>query len=383
MRSYYSLKFQIAFGFSFFLGSFVLGNERNYRDNYRDPRWMGRGGAGLAGVDDGSAAFFNPAGLARNEVYLFNFADFSLGGNQNLATSYSTFTTLTSGTGTLSEKFSPLLGIPLAVEGSFYPHVAIPGVVFGFWDYADGEIQYRDPVFPRLDIYVRNDYGIILGGAKELLPGLYFGATIRYQRRTYMDENLTSATLLNATTAYLLEVFRKGYGFGATAGLQFSPKMGGKQYSALGLVVEDIGGTSFKNSTRTPVPAIQMQKVNTGLSYGVNTPVADLGVHLDVKDILRTDESYTKRIHMGLEFDFNYMSVRAGFNQGYWTAGMTFALFPLVDLDLVTYGEEQGAVAGQNLSRYYLIGLKVGMDLRAGQQKKTGRKQRFSLDKIK
>jgi hypothetical protein len=354
----------------------------NYRDNYRDMRWMGRGGAGLAAVTDGTAAFFNPGGLARNEVYRFNFIDFGLGGNQNLATSYSTFTTLTSGTGTLSEKFSPLLGVPLAVEGNFFPHIAIPGMMFGFWDYGDGEIQYRDPVFPRLEVYLRNDYGLIFGGGQEILPNLFFGATLRYQRRTYIDENINSGTLLNASTSYLLEVLKKGYGFGANIGLQYTPKVTNRQWSSIGLVVEDLGGTSFKNATRLPTPATQMQKVSTGISYGAMTPFADLSIHVDVKDILRKDESYTKRLHMGVEADFGFMSARAGFNQGYWTLGSTIALLPLIDLDLVTYGEEQGVIAGQNGSRYYLVGLKIGMDLKQS-KKSSGKKQKYSLDKIK
>jgi hypothetical protein len=188
---------------------------------------------------------------------------------------------------------------------------------------------------------------------------------------------------LNASTQYLLSILRRGYGFGVNLGAQFVPKMNSKSWSAIGVALEDLGGTRFKNTTRTPTPAIQLQRLNAGFGYGFNTPVADLSVHFDVKDVLRTEGSYTKRVHMGVEVDLNYISLRGGFNQGYWSAGASFEMLPLVNLDLVTYGEEQGAVAGQRVARYYLIGVTLGMDLKASGQRKTGRRQKLSLDKIK
>lgn len=350
------------------------------RDFYRDVRWLARGNSGIAAVNDGLAGFYNPAGIGRNELYIFNFLDFSFGGNQDILRGYSAIDAVTSGDGTLSQKLEPLLGIPVGLEGSFFPHVAVPGLVVGFFDYGELEFLYSDPVYPRLNLYARNDYGGLIGFGRGIADRFYWGASVRYIRRRYLDETITSAALLNYSASTLTSILRKGNAFGINAGIQYHQPLGEQQWMGLGLVIEELGVTTFTNSTREPLPARQAQQLNLGFAYGLNLPLAATGFYFDVRQFYGTSIDVTKRIHFGVEVEFPLLDVRAGFNEGYWTAGTTLKVLPLVDIDLLTYGEEIGAMAGQQQSRYYLIGVKVGMDLK--DRKVARKKQRFTLDKF-
>jgi hypothetical protein len=72
-------------------------------------------------------------------------------------------------------------------------------------------------------------------------------------------------------------------------------------------------------------------------------------VALEWQDIGDTNHlaSFWKKLHIGGETRLiGLLSVRAGFNQGYATAGVGLNL-PILKIDVVTYGEELGGVAGE------------------------------------
>ena len=354
--------------------------EKTTRDGYRDFRWLGRGNAGIAAVNDGLSGFYNPAGIGRNEIYIFNFLDTSFGGNSNIAQGYTAFNAFVGGDGTLSTKLEPLLGVPMGLQGNFFPHVAVPGLVVGFFDYGETQFLYSDPVYPRLNLYARNDYGGLVGFGAGIADRFYWGLSLRYTRRLFVDEAITSAALLNYSSTYLASILRRGNAFGLNGGVQYHQPMGAQQWFGLGLAVEDFGATTFTNSSRLRVPSRQEQQINAGVAYGLNLPLSTIGFYFDVRQLYTQNIDITKRIHFGMDVELVLLDLRAGFNEGYWTAGLTLKVLPLIDIDLVTYGEEIGAMAGQQQNRYYLIGLKLGMDLK--DKKVARRKQRFTLDKF-
>ena len=348
------------------------------RDSYRDVRLLGRGNAGVADVTGGAAAFYNPAGLADADSVSFVPLDFSLGANKNVATSFSAFSGLTSSDQTLSQKFSPFLGKPLALQGTFFPHVAVPGFMAGFYDYADFNLEYRDPVFPRLDLQARNDWGLVFGGGRALTPNIQVGASIRYMKRKSLEDVLDMASVFNLTGAYLKEIMRNGDGWGFNAGVRLQSPIGSAAWVAAGLAIEDIGGVRFKNADRSPLPGEQIEKINVGAAYGVQTSVGAFKILFDIKELADTRKSYTKRIFTGAELDIPMLTLRTGLFQGYWTAGLSTSIIPIFDLDVTTYGEELSSAAGIRESRYWMIGLRMGLDMKKGQKKK----QRYTLDHL-
>lgn len=349
------------------------------RDSYRDTRLLGRGNAGLADVSGGISAFYNPAALAKTATFSFTPVDLAIGANQNIGTSFSEILSLTSSEGTLSERFAPLLGKPLGLQGTLFPHIAVPGFMIGFYDYFDTNIEYRDPVFPVLELDARNDWGVIFGGARELPLGIMVGFSARYMRRRIIEEDLSIATAFNLTGAYLQEIMAEGEAFGVNLGVLKVHKLNSFSSIAAGLTIEDAGYTGFKNSDRGALPVRQAMKWNTGLTYKVKSSVAGITVAADFKDLKNTDLSFSKKVHLGTEVDLPLFNVRGGFFQGYWSAGVTITAIPFMDLDFTTYGEELDSAAGLRQARYWLMGIRMGLDL---SNKKKKKKQRFTLDHL-
>ena len=356
--------------------------ETYRRDNYRDIKMLGRGGAGVAVVDGGQSAFFNPAGIGATKTYNIQFIDSSFGLNYNFRESFGALTNVVGGGNadqTLSQMLEPLVGLPLRFQGGIFPHIAIPNFMFGVWDYFDGDMLYRDPVYPRFHIDGRNDSGLIMGTGGGIMDRIFFGASLRYQKRREVYETLTADSLLGNYSTLLTTLQKRGEGFGLNVGMQAKqPLSGGKQFLAVGVAVEDVGYTRFKNATRLPPPRRQNQAVNAGVGYGFNTPLLTGQLLLDVKRLQETNVSYTKRIHTGIELSTLMMDFRGGLYQGYWAAGWSLRLGKMGTFDLSSYGEELGAIAGQQVNRIFLMGFTLGIELKKNQ----GKQRRFTLDKL-
>lgn len=348
-------------------------------DNFRDIRWLGRGNTGVAVINDGTAAFYNPGGIGAIEDYSFTLANPSGAGNQNFVSSIRELATLTSGGGSITDKFEPFLGKPLGLQASTFPNIAVPGFVAGFWDYFDTQLEYRNPVNPQLQIQSRNDYGLVFGGGKSINNKLFVGASLRYVRRKVMDTTVSGSTLLTASPSYLTSLFGNGEGWGLNLGAQLRQPMGKNRVFSLGLAVEDIGRTRFINRQGGLSPEVQDQKVNIGSAYSFKGSLFDAMVLFDIKRISDPDISYTKRIHMGVELSILRMDLRGGFFHGYWTAGASIRLLPIMDIDFATYAEELDTAAGMRQNRMWLIGINMGLELKKTQK----RRQRFDLSTIK
>ncbi len=348
------------------------------RDSYRDIRMLGRGNAGVADVSGGVSAFYNPAALAVGEGFSFIPLDTSFGGNQNIGTSITELTSLTDSSQTLSARFSPLLGKPLGLQGTFFPHVAIPGFMLGFYDYFDSNLEYQDPVFPQLDILGRNDWGLIMGAGTEVIPHVKIGFSLRYMRRKVIDESLSMASVGNLNSSYLSGLIKKGEAFGVNVGLLVDHPVNANMGWSVGLAVEDVGFTTFRNSDRSPLPGRQMQKINAGAAYKLKLKGGGLKLLFDMKELGDASKSYSKKIFTGFELEVPTVILRGGLFQGYWTAGVTVTAIPFFDLDITTYSEELGSAAGVREARYWMVGFRTGLDL-LGKKKK---KQRFTLDHL-
>ena len=358
-------------------GTAVASANDYFRDNYRDPRWLGRGNAAIASVSDGTSLFYNPAGLGFNQKVGLEFINPWFGANQNIVTSFSQLRGVSSGNQTLTEKFAPFLGDPLGGQGGIFPHFFMPGFAIGYWDYLDGQIEYRNPVNPELNLDARNDHGFIAGGALSYKNLVMMGMSVRYQRRRHLYKQLDSSTVFGGTTALLKDLQAKGDAFGVNLGLQVR-KDWSVSTAAFGLTLDDLGVTSFRNQTGGEAPPRQAQSLNAGVSYGLKTRFGGASFHFDYKHMLDSEIDLTKKLFFGAEVNLPLVDVRAGMFQGYWTAGVAVAIMPFVELQAVSYGEELGSAAGLRPNRFYLLGLRIGADL---EKKKGKTKQRYTLDK--
>jgi len=348
------------------------------RDSYRDIRMLGRGNAGIADVTGGISAFYNPAGLADSNRISFVPLDIALGVNKHVGTSWEHISTLTSDTNTIGQKFSPFLGKPMALQGTTFPNVSVPGFMIGYYNYADVNLEYRDPVYPKLDLQARNDWGLVFGGGWNVTPNIQLGASLRYMKRKSLSEVLDMASVFNLSVSYLKEIMENGEAWGLNVGARAHKQIGTTSWVAGGIAVEDLNGTKFRNADRGPLPDRQAQKFNVGVGYGTAIPYGDFRILFDMKELGDPTLSMTKKVYTGVEVALPLVTLRSGLFQGYWTAGVTTSIIPIFDLDIMTYGEELNSAAGLRESRYWMIGLRTGLDLNKSKKKK----QRYSLDHL-
>lgn len=138
----------------------------------------------------------------------------------------------------------------------------------------------------------------------------------------------------------------------------------------LGMVVHNVIGGDFSqskmvNKNATEIPTKIERTIDVGSQYRLYDG-EDLKVRamLDFHNILHPNVTVKKATHLGAEFDYSPSSwfktqFRVGMNQMYMTAGATF-LFGVLNIDVVTYGEEVGTDANSIENR--VMAAKLGFN---------------------
>jgi hypothetical protein len=91
--------------------------------------------------------------------------------------------------------------------------------------------------------------------------------------------------------------------------------------------------------------------------------LVDITPAIDYRFANRNDMQIGKKLHLGVEVAMPVLTLRAGLNQGYWTAGAGFNLW-LVRVEAASYGVELGAYPGQQEDRRYManFSFQLGFD---------------------
>lgn len=353
-------------------------NARFYQSPiYKDIRWLGRANTGVALISDGTALFYNPAGLAKDGIYNVSLVNPAVGANRNIYDSALTF--MGSSPQTINEYFEPLMGKPLAAEATVFPYIRVPNFAAGYFLANSQVYHFQNPVNPTLEIDYRYDRGVILGGGYSYLDKLFMGASIRYHNRSMILDSFSGATITELSLQSLLDRIKQGIGWGLNLGLQYRHEITKDQNLHLGVAFEDVGYTTFRSQTLgVGEPLTQATRASVGLAYTGTVPGFSYAFLIDANNLMDYDQSYSKKIQFGAELAMPVMTVRGGMYQGYWTAGLSTSLLPFLTLDIATYAEELGVAGGQQSNRYYMIGLQMGIEL----NKKKQRKQKYTLDHL-
>ena len=100
-----------------------------------------------------------------------------------------------------------------------------------------------------------------------------------------------------------------------------------------------------------------------GGALEISAPLISISPTVDYKYLNRSDIQFGKKISLGVEVSLPILSLRAGFNQGYYAGGVGVNL-GLIKVDAATYGEELGEYPGQIEDRRYIVQatIEVGFD---------------------
>jgi hypothetical protein len=138
----------------------------------------------------------------------------------------------------------------------------------------------------------------------------------------------------------------------------------------LGATVHNVIGGNFSKTNRfnkdaTEAPTKLERVIDLGAQYRlVDWEDFKIRAMLDIKNIMHPGITLNKMWHTGVELDYSpggwfRSQLRAGVNQGYFTAGATLMLL-VVNLEVATYGEEVGSESNKIENR--VVAAKVGFN---------------------
>lgn len=350
---------------------------QNLYQGYQSIRALGMGSAVSASISDSDTLFYNPANLCRSDEITWRVLDSNLGFNVleavRLAGEVANINSV--------DDYSDLFGADLWLGGGAKTALTMP--CFGVSLYAVTDFRSRlvNPALPSFNIEYFYDQGIVLGGALEVSPGFFLGATVDRITRQGGVVPVGPGTLVSADpSAIMATVDNLGSGFAFDLGATYQFKTGVLENSA-SVIVKNIGFLGFTQERGSvPFSADPLNMVYA-LSTELVTPAFDLIAGIDYQYANRTDIDQGKKLNLGAELRMLMMDLRAGFNQGYYTMGFGIDLF-FLRIDGATWGVERGVYPGQNGDRRYafMISSELSFDPNfAFQGFKTGAEGRSRL----
>jgi hypothetical protein len=311
---------------------------------YQGAREMAMGGAGIATVNDETALMINPAGLGKLRDYIGTVVDPEIEAGASTERIIGTNVNSALNPQSLLNDLNKNPDDPFHAKAQMFPSFVVPNFGFGVLGkyQVDAEVLGANNTY-RLDY--TNDYAAIVGYNFRLFDGiLKIGANARAIDRTEIHQTLPDSST-NLTERGLAS---EGMGIASDVGVILTAPW--IWLPTLSAVYRDIGNTSydagkgfFENTATGPKTTDHTMDVAVALFPIVSNHVR-ASWSFEYTDILTmsTEKQQIRRMHTGAELNFgDAFFVRAGANEGYWTAGIELALGHY-QIQLTTYGEEIG-----------------------------------------
>lgn len=328
-------------------------------ESWTSARSMGMGNAFTAVATEGDALFYNPAALARVSGFHWTIMDPRLGVNGAEALEVAE---IAGNSSSVADKLNDLYGKAVWVGGGGKTSIVFPGIGFAAYTNGDVGINLQNPAYPQMNLNYFFDYGLALGGAFDLVPSIWsVGVTARRVNRTGTNLPLGPSVLATLDLEQIKERLKdRGTGYGLDIGTMLT--LPSPIRPTLALTIRNFGTTSFSFEEGTRAPPPSLPDMTFGASITIDTPILTITPAFDYRYMDRGDIQVGKKLHMGIEFELPLLTVRAGLNQGYYTAGAGLDL-GVLELEAATYGVELGEYPGQLEDRRYLVQMKIQLGL--------------------
>ena len=345
-----------------FLFVATLVHAREYPNFFRGIRPLGMGGAFTAVADDENALFYNPAGLSDQSLRIGIFNPLIEVGEDSIELYQDIEDTDLDDAEEVVELLRDHMGENQHLRAAINPYglwsIAGVGVGVAGIGQTSFDTEIHNPIWPELETRFIVDYGL-LGGAGLKLPitGLQLGVAAKFISRESLFETYTAADIASEDFDFVVDDdIESGSGVGLDIGLIYTLGIPFGDLSC-GVVVQNIPEMEMSDAEDI------LTQVNAGVALKPDFKVVSATFALDYMDIgdnIGEENDLAKRLHFGAEVNLlDWVALRAGFNQGYLTAGVTLDLW-IFRLDVATFAEEIGAYGGQREDRRYLAQISIG-----------------------
>ena len=334
-------------------------------------RPLAMGNAFVSVADDFNALFYNPAGLARLKEWDGEFLNPGVELSDKTKTSISKISDLAAGS---SDSTTAALDLIESEAGNNHhlgiqwtPHLIFKGFGFGIGASVEANMVFHRYPSIALDVGPR----VIIPFAfafNALEDRLSMGFAVKARLRGGINHEFSIQDIEafskkdGSEGPELANFVEGGFGYGSDFGLLFTPIK--TMEPTLGLSIMDIGGTPYGQKMdiggkALGTPDAVLPSLNLGLSLKpIQTNRTYLLTVIEMHQ-LNQPFSFSKKLNLGLEYGLgSIIKLMAGLHQGYLTGGFQFDV-GLINLRVVTYAEELGAVAGSVQDRRYALQLKL------------------------
>ncbi len=345
--------------------SVSLAPAAEYQGFHRGTRTLGMGGAFTAVADDQNAIYFNPAGLSQIKGFGLGILNPQVEVSDESIDLFSDFQDVDmDDSAAVADMMRKYIGdnnhIKLATDTYLGFKAGNAGIMVDAIAQANVNMRIRNPVWPEAQIDAITDYGVMLGAGIPVpgVSGLSVGATLKAIVRNSLNVVYTADVIADDDFEDTLDDdMVEGSSIGLDLGALYTTDAVPFTQVNVAVVAQNIPEMKFGDA------ADQKTQFNAGIALSQKAIGLRFTETLDIHDItdnLTGDESYEKKIHMGVEVALPViLSARVGLNQGYATAGATLD-FKIFKVDVATYGEELGVIGGQTEDRRYVGQISAG-----------------------
>jgi hypothetical protein len=324
-------------------------------------RALGMGNAYTSVVSDADALFYNPAALAGFSGVNLTILDFRMG--LNGIEGVQAFQSAMSGSGDIAETLNEIYGKQIWLGGGAKSAVMIPSFAMAGFANTELSLSVHNPPNPTIDVSMFFDYGIVMGGGVQILPGIWsVGMALRRVNRTGTTLPIGASTLATLDGEALAAEFqRRGVGYGLDLGTKLT--LPGPVRPSLSFVYRDAGYTAFTHDEGAGAPSRIIPEMIVGGAVQIDAALISITPSFDYRYADRSDVQLGKKLNLGVEVDLPLLDLRAGLHQGYMTAGLGMSL-GIIRADIATWGVELGEFPGQHEDRRYMVqfALELGVD---------------------
>lgn len=351
------------FALLFVVPQFV--SAESYKGFHRGVRPLGMGGAFTAVANDHNSIFYNAAGLAQAKSFGLGILDPYISVSENSLDLIDDFGDAdTDDTEEVNDLLRKYVGENnnIKVAADFYTGFKVKdyGVMIAAIAQSDTDVSIHNPVWPEARIRSTADYGAIIGAGTEIpaVKGLKVGAALKLIQRESLDKVYTAIDIADSEDFgdKIEDDMESGTGVALDIGVLYS--VSGVPFTDLDLAFtgQNIPEMDFGDAEDAKT------QYNVGAAFRQKFGILELTEaidYMDITDNLAGDDSMEKKLHLGIEAKIPVLSVRAGLNQGYYTAGATLD-FGVLRFDVASFGEEVGVYAGQKEDRQLAAQMSLG-----------------------